>query len=404
MSIKSNIASGSTSSDLSIAELMAEAKAAKVSGESTTTNKSLNTGSMADVDEAIKAGSMVVKYQCNFKRDSSLGVNSPMKSFSGSLKCKNTGDSAFMDVRPMGYSNNNVTGEKEYITDGTMTAMYNLTSKEEWDDVAFMEASGREAAAVRMAAVYLKQTKEINMNYLKWQALFSSINVSGEGVINFNHDNWDRKFVTEMSAKSSAGKVKSFVMYFVLQDAVMKDHGIVFRPRAAGVEVEGRTLFVTPIFVEFNETTIRGAIKGTKLEGATVKEALNVLIELDEMEKEMKTVSVQHEQIGNRLGGKKAVQNAHIAFEAGLADGKWNFAIERKLQEFAASGLFNKTQTENFFCTIAANFYFYKKKAAFDGQFIDDEVNVKAIANSVKEETKANVETTTPARTRRSAV
>ena len=382
----------SVSSAISLAAATAKAKTNRAEGK----DVSVNYGTIDDVKAAIKAGAFVIKFQSNVSKDVAFGPNSPLRSFGGGLTAKNDGSSAFLQLRPMAYSINKKTNEKEYISSGTTTALYSTATKEQWDQANSL-ASVDPQSAVAIMSFLNSCNKELDMDYNAWQALFASVNVSGEAQFNINVPTWDSKFVTKMGALSAAGKVRSFTVYFVLQDAVMKDHGPILKSKK-GETVYGRNIFVDTLCVEFSDEVIRGAVKGTKIDSDTVKDAFQTVVDLKAMESKVNTVAAQHEELATKKYGKKAVSNALLAFEAGLAEGKWNQAIEAQLRDIAASGYFNKQQTPDFFCTLAANIYFQTKEADFDGEYVNISVNTKTVANEVK------ASQSNESKTRRSAV
>ena len=382
----------SVSSSISLADVTAKMKSAKTEDK----DVSLNYGSIDNVKAAVKAGAFVIKFQSNLSKDVAFGPNSPLRSFGGGLVAKNDGSSAFLQVRPMAYSLNKKTGEKEYISPGTTTALYSTATKEQWDQANTL-ASTDAHSAVAIMTFLNSCNKELDMDYNAWQALFASVNVSGEAQFNINVPTWDSKFVAKMGALSAVGKVRSFTVYFVLQDAVMKDHGPILKSKK-GETVYGRNIFVETLCVEFSDEVIRSAVKGTKIDSETVNEAFQTVVELKTMESKVNTIAAQHEELATKKYGKKAVSNTVLAFESALAEGKWNQAIESQLREIAASGYFNKQQTSDFFCTMAANIYFQSKEVDFDGEYVNIPVNVKTVANEVKESQS------TESKTRRSAV
>jgi hypothetical protein len=384
--------SATSSSAVSLAAATAKAKTARTEGK----DVSVNYGTIDDVKAAVKAGAFVIKFQSNVSKDVAFGPSSPLRSFGGGLTAKNDGSSAFLQLRPMAYSLNKKSGEKEYISSGTTTALYSTATKEQWDQANTL-ASVDAHSAVAIMTFLNSCNKELDMDYNAWQALFASVNVSGEAQFNVNVPTWDSKFVTKMGALSAAGKVRSFTVYFVLQDAVMKDHGPILKSKK-GETVYGRNIFVDTLCVEFSDQVIRSAVKGTKIDSDTVKDAFETVVELKAMESKVNNIAAQHEELATKKYGKKAVSNAVLAFESGLAEGKWNQAIESQLREIAASGYFNKQQTPDFFCTLAANIYFQNKEAAFDGEYVNIPVNTKAVANDVKASQPVE------SKTRRSAV
>lgn len=349
--------------------------------------KALNFGSMAEVYDAVLAGHRVYSVNVNFSKGKTFAPGSALKFIGGAFTATtaNEGERAFMKFMPMGYTIDKTSGERKYISEGTTTMFKLVEEPEDMDELAELKLQlsqlKEEVRLQRLSSIVVSE----NIDFEAWQAFAADNNVGGEPSFEFNLDHWDRAFVSQLGAKTAAAQVKSLSVFFVLSvnpngTAKCSDIVSVHKPYL-GEPVMGRFFETKVVSALWNESVHYTSRYKNEVSAATVAKSFDSVLALQNQIKGVgSSMKNQVEAASKNAFGNKAVANAKAAFETELEAGKWNKFIEARLHELAKSTQFPG------WSILACKGYILDMQEKFDDavEFVDEVVNIKGVATSVK--------------------
>jgi hypothetical protein len=383
--------------------------ASKVSAKKAASDKpkkALNFGSMMEVYDAVLAGHRVYSVNVNFSKGVTFGPGSALKFIGGAFTATtaNEGERAFMKFMPMGYTLDKTSGAKKFISEGTTTMFKLVEEPNDMDELLELQAH----LANLKDEVRIKQLESLvvseDINFDVWQDFVannlgaSEENANLEPAFEFNLAHWDRAFVQQLGAKTAAAQVKSLSVFFVLSTnpngtAKCSDVVPVHKPYL-GEPVMGRFFETTVVAALWNESVIYTSRYKNEISTASIAESFDAALAMQKRINASKTLTTK----STNAFGNKAVANAKAAFEAELSLGKWNKFIESNLNELAKSTQFPG------WSILACKSYILDMQEKFadaDLIVVDDVVNIKGMATSLKDNTalnavKSSVETKEP--------
>ena len=368
--------------------------------------KVLNFGSMESVYDAVLGGHRVLSINVNFSKGVAFGPGSALKFIGGAFTATtaNEGERAFMKFLPMAYTIDKNTGAKKFISEGTTTMFKLVQEPDDMDELVEVQHQlsrlNEEARMKQLASLVVSE----NIDYDIWQNFVadnlgqSDNNEQLEPAFEFNLDHWDRSFVEQLGAKTAASQAKSLSVFFILSanpngTAKCSDIVPVHKPYI-GEAVMGRFFETKIVAALWNESVIYTSRYKNEISTVAIAESFDGAIAMQKRINASKSLSNSSSKSANAFGNK-AVANAKVAFEDELAQGRWNKFVEARLHELAKSSQFPG------WSILACKGYILDMQEKFadaDLDYVDDLVNIKGIASSLKDNSaldavKSSVET-----------